>query len=89
MENKEVNIDSILKNRGVDEVGYHIISSVAMDHLGERVTAIRDVIEAVGGLMIADEYPKQMELAYPILKVASIALWPERVKMLFRMLMFE
>ena len=71
MENKEVNIDAILKNRGVYEVGYHIISSVAMDHLGERVTAIRDVIEAVGGMMIADEYPKQMELAYPILKVAS------------------
>ncbi len=71
MENKEINIEDIGKDPQVYEVGFHIIPTIAEDDLGARVTAIRDVIEAQGGKMIADEYPKHMELMYPMVKVAS------------------
>ena len=71
MENKEISVDSIGKDRGVYEVGYHIVPIVAESDLGIRVTAIRDMIEGAGGSMIADEYPKHMELAYPIVKIAA------------------
>lgn len=71
MENKEINIDAMGKDRGVYEVGFHIVPIVAEVDLGVRVTAIRDVIEAAGGSMIADEFPRHMELAYPMLKVAE------------------
>ncbi len=71
MENKDINVDAIGKDRGVYEVGFHIVPIVAEVDLGVRVTAIRDIIEAAGGSMIADEFPRHMELAYPMLKVAA------------------
>lgn len=55
----------------VYEVGYHIIPTVAEDDLGVRVTAIRDAVEAAGGRAIADEYPKHIDLAYPMVKVTA------------------
>ena len=71
MENKDIDVSTIGKNPGIYEVGYHIVPIVAEDDLGVRVTAIRDVIESEGGSVIADEYPKHMELAYPMVKIAS------------------
>ncbi len=44
---------------------------VPEDGLGARVTAIRDVIEGKGGHVIADEYPKLIDLTYAMTKVAS------------------
>jgi ribosomal protein S6 len=71
MENKDTSIEAVGKDRGIYEVGFHIVPIVAEDDLGVRVTAIRDVIEAAGGSMIADEYPRHMELSYPMVKVAA------------------
>lgn len=53
----------------VYEVGFHVVSSVPEADLGIRVTAVRDAIEAAGGRMIADEFPKHIDLAYPMAKV--------------------
>jgi ribosomal protein S6 len=50
----------------VYEVGYLILPIVAEADLGAKVTGIRDIIEGAGGKMISDEYPKHIELAYPI-----------------------
>ena len=55
----------------VYEVGFHIAPIVAEEDIGARVTAVRDVIDAEGGKMIADEYPRHMDLAYPMVKIAS------------------
>ncbi len=71
MENKETTVEEIVKDRVVYEVGYHIVPIIAESDLGVRVTAIRDAIEAAGGSMIADEYPRHMELSYPMVKVAA------------------
>lgn len=55
----------------VYEVGFHIIPTVAENDLGVEVTRVRDAIEAAGGRMISDEYPKHIDLAYPMVKIAA------------------
>jgi ribosomal protein S6 len=71
MENKEKNVENMNEEQSIYEIGFHLVPIVAENDLGVRVTAIRDIIEANGGKMIADEYPKQMELAYPMIKIAA------------------
>ena len=68
MENELENFTPLPK---VYEVGYHIIPTVAESDLGIRVTAIRDAVEAAGGRMISDEYPKLIDLVYPMIKVTA------------------
>lgn len=68
---KEIREEAAENDQKIYEVGFHIVPTVAEDDLGVRVTAIRDVIEAHGGKLIADEYPKHMELSYSMVKVAS------------------
>jgi ribosomal protein S6 len=71
MENKEKNVENMNEEQSIYEIGFHLVPIVAENDLGVRVTAIRDIIETNGGKMIADEYPKQMELAYPMIKIAA------------------
>lgn len=71
MENKDKNIEDTSGVQSIYEIGFHLVPVVAENDLGVRVTAIRDIIEVNGGKMIADEYPKQMELAYPMVKIAA------------------
>jgi ribosomal protein S6 len=55
----------------VYEVGFHVVSSVPEEEVGARVAAVHDVIEKYGGVIISEEFPKSMELAYPMVKVAN------------------
>jgi ribosomal protein S6 len=55
----------------VYEVGFHIVSSIPEEEVGARVAAVHDVIENHGGVIISEEFPKAMELAYPMVKVAN------------------
>lgn len=71
MKNQDISIEAIPNDPKIYEVGFHIVPIVGDDGLGARVTAIRDVIESKGGHVIADEYPKHMDLTYPMTKVAS------------------
>ncbi len=71
MKTQEISIEVIPNDPKIYEVGFHIVPIVGDDGLGARVTAIRDVIESKGGHVIADEYPKHMDLTYPMTKVAS------------------
>ncbi len=71
MKKEETSIQTISKDPAIYEVGFHIVPTVNEGSLGERVTAIRDVILANGGTIIADEYPKHIELAYSMTKVVS------------------
>ncbi len=64
-------LEKISASPQVYEAGFHIVPTVAEDDLGARVTVIRDAIEAAGGRMIADEYPKHMDLAYPMMKIVA------------------
>jgi ribosomal protein S6 len=70
-EKKETAVSTEEKEPKVYEVGFHIAPIVPEEDLGARVTAIRDVIDAEGGKMISDEYPRHMDLSYPMIKIAS------------------
>lgn len=71
MTNKEISIEVIPNDPKIYEVGFHIVPTVPEDGVGARVTAIRDVIEGKGGHVIADEFPRHMELTYAMTKTAS------------------
>ena len=66
-----MSIEAIPNDLKIYEIGFHIVPIVAEDDLGVRVTKIRDVIESKGGRVIADEYPKHMDLSYAITKIAA------------------
>jgi|SRR3989338_6361588 len=70
MDNQE-NVETTERDSRIYEVGYHILPIVSEADLGARVTAVRDVIESSGASIIADEYPKHMDLAYQMVKTAS------------------
>ncbi|MEK7118881.1 MAG: 30S ribosomal protein S6 [Patescibacteria group bacterium] len=55
----------------VYEVGFHIVPTVAENDLGVEVTRVRDSIEAAGGRTFADEYPRHIDLSYPMVKVVE------------------
>lgn len=71
MKKEQISIEATPNDPKIYEIGFHIVPTVPEDGLGARVTAIRDVIEGHGGHVIADEYPKHMELSFPMTKVAS------------------
>ena len=60
----EVNTDKLT----VYEVGFHIATTLPEEKLPAEVTAIKDVLEKAGVEFIAEEYPKQVPLAYTIVK---------------------
>ena len=55
----------------VYEVGFHVVSSVPEEEVGARVAHVHDVIEKHGGVIISEDFPKSMELAYPMVKVSN------------------
>ncbi len=71
MDKKEMSIEAIPNDPKIYEVGFHIVPTVPEDGVGARVTAIRDVIEGKKGHVIADEFPRHIDLSYPMTKVAS------------------
>jgi ribosomal protein S6 len=52
-------------------VGYHLIPVIGDDNLGAQVTRIKDVIESHKGVVITDEFPKHLELTYPMVKITE------------------
>lgn len=53
------------------EVGYHIVSSVAEDAVGAEVARLREAIESRDGSVVAEEWPKQTQLAYTVSRKES------------------
>lgn len=62
-------LEQIGKEPKIYEVGFHILPTVGDENLGAKVTEVRDAIDAAGGKVFADEYPKHIELSYPMVKV--------------------
>jgi len=48
----------------VYEIGYLLVPNIAEENLGEEVVGLKDSLIGLGAVMISDEYPKMMELAY-------------------------
>lgn len=51
------------------ELGFHLLPIIEEDHVGAEMTVLKDVIESRGGIIISDEIPKAIKLAYPIAKI--------------------
>lgn len=56
--------DQLVASKGVYEVGYHLVSTIPEENLGEEVTLLKDLLSDNGAIFISDEYPKLIELAY-------------------------
>lgn len=69
MENELKELDGIGAEPKVYEVGYNIVPTVGDERIGEEVTAIKDIIEGEKGSVFAEEFPKYIDLAYPMVKV--------------------
>lgn len=52
----------------VYELGYHFLVSFSEAELPVEVSALRGRIEALGGIFIADEFPRQVVLSYPMFR---------------------
>src|SRR3989344_2214049 len=70
-ETKEKKEGTTSEERTLYELGYHIVSTTTEENLGAEVTAIKDVVEMHGGIVVSDEFPKAITLAYPITKNIS------------------
>ncbi len=53
------------------ELGYHIVPTVAEEALVSEVAKVRDALESLGGVSVADGMPKLVNLSYSISKVLS------------------
>lgn len=53
------------------EVGFHIVPSIPEEELAPAVNTIRDAIESSNGVVIAEEHPVLMTLAYPMTHVVA------------------
>jgi ribosomal protein S6 len=68
---KDIPVTDVAKDPVIYEVGYHIVPIVGEDNLGARATKVRDAIESHKGIIISDEFPRSVDLVYPIAKVAA------------------
>lgn len=68
MENEE-------KNEGVDgrvyEVGYLLVPTLSEEEVPAIYGNLKELISSLGGVIIADEMPKMMPLAYMMVKVLA------------------
>ncbi|MBI1999540.1 MAG: 30S ribosomal protein S6 [Parcubacteria group bacterium] len=48
------------------ELGYHIVPTVGEEGIGAEVTLVKDELEKLGGLVVSDEMPRVVRLAFPI-----------------------
>jgi len=53
------------------EVGYLLVPTIAGEEVPAVYTALKDLVVSLGGEMISDEMPRQINLAYTMLKVVA------------------
>jgi ribosomal protein S6 len=70
MEDKEAAQDDDIETQ-IYELGYHIIPSVGEKHIADEAGKIKSSIEKAGGVLIAEESPKTIHLAYSMIKKVS------------------
>ncbi|HEX9608775.1 MAG TPA: hypothetical protein VGA06_01010 [Candidatus Paceibacterota bacterium] len=54
--------------RVVYELGYHIVPKTGEEQLPKTVATIKEKIEKLGGVFIADEFPAHVTLAYTMVR---------------------
>ena len=67
----EVNNSKTNPDARIYEVGYLLVPTIAGEEVPAVYTAHKDLIVSLGGEMISDEMPRQINLAYTMLKVVA------------------
>ena len=70
-ESQSVEAEEKSEEKTIYEIGYHIVSSVSEEELPARVSAIKDVIKKESGVLIMEDAPSKISLAYPMSKMES------------------
>lgn len=68
-ESQSVGAEEKNEEKTIYEIGYHVVSSVSEEELPARVSAIKDVIKKEGGVLIMEDAPSKISLAYPMSKM--------------------
>ncbi len=71
MEKKEEIVKDEAVASRVYELGYLLVPTITEETLGAEVNKLKSMIDAVGGIHIADEFPKNIPLAYDMQKVIN------------------
>lgn len=53
------------------EIGYHVVPTVLEEDVPTEINAIRDLVEDIGGMIVMDENPKLIRLAYPMTRAVG------------------
>ncbi len=70
--NKEALVDANDQNEPkIYEIGYLFVPTLSEEELPKVYGDLKAMVESAGGIMIADEMPKFINLAYPMLKIVS------------------
>lgn len=57
--------------RKVYEIGFHLIPTIADEHIAQKVSIIKEFIGDMGGFVISEGEPRTVQLAYPMSKVIA------------------
>ena len=68
---KEKKDDNSSEETSLYEVGYHVLPIVSEENLSQEVAALKDIVEKHGGMVLGEEFPRAITLAYPISKAIS------------------
>ncbi len=69
VQGEELEMDST--DPRIYEVSYHVLSTMPEEHLAEEASKIKEIIVSNGGIILSEEEPKLMTLAYAIDKVIA------------------
>ncbi len=62
-------IETKTDNFAVYEVSYLLLPSLAMEQVPAKATGLKDMLSSLAGVIISDENPVLIDLAYPMTKV--------------------
>lgn len=66
---EEVATEEKGEEKTIYEIGYHVVSTVSEEELPARVSAIKEVIKKENGVLIMEDAPSKISLAYPMSKM--------------------
>lgn len=70
----EVNQENIIETGGnsrVYELGYLLVPTITEDNLSVNYGNLKELVSSFGGVVISDEMPRMIQLAYSMVKVVA------------------
>ncbi len=67
----EAKTEKELKDSRIYEVGYLLVPSIPEEEVGAEYGNLKELVGSFGGVVVSDEMPKMIGLAYQMVKVVS------------------